>query len=57
MSESFFMSNMAPQVGAGFNRSSWRALERKMRQWACDRGVRYVLTGPLFEDRPIEKLV
>ena len=57
MSESFFMSNMAPQVGAGFNRSSWRALERRMRHWACDRGVLYVVTGPLFEDRPIEKLV
>ena len=57
MSESFFMSNMAPQVGAGFNRSSWRALERRMRHWACDRGVLYVVTGPLFEDRPIEKLI
>lgn len=57
MSDSFFMSNMAPQIGAGFNRSSWRALERRMRRWACDRGVLYLVTGPLFEDRPIKKLV
>ena len=57
MSESFFMSNMAPQVGAGFNRSSWKALEGRMRYWACERGVLYVVTGPLYEGRPIETLV
>ena len=57
MSESFFMSNMAPQVGAGFNRSSWKALERRMRHWAYERGVLYVVTGPLYEARPIDKLV
>ena len=57
MSESFFMSNMAPQVGAGFNRSSWRALERRMRRWACERGVLYLVTGPLYQDRPIQQLV
>ena len=57
MSESFFMSNMAPQVGAGFNRSSWKALERRMRHWACERGVLYVVTGPLYQDRPIKQLV
>ena len=54
MSESFFMSNMAPQVGVGFNRSSWRVLEQKMRRWACDRDLLYVVTGPLYEDRPIK---
>ena len=57
MSESFFMSNMAPQVGAGFNRSSWKALERRMRHWACERGVLYVVTGPLYEGRHIDQLV
>ena len=57
MRESFFMSNMAPQVGVGFNRSSWRVLEQKMRRWACDRDLLYVVTGPLYEDRPIKKLV
>ena len=37
MSESFFMSNLAPQIGPGFNRGIWKALERRMRYWACDR--------------------
>ncbi len=57
MKESFLMSNIAPQVGAGFNNGGWSALERKMRQWACDRGLLYVVTGPLYETRPIEKLI
>ena len=57
MSESFFMTNMAPQVGAGFNRGIWRSLERKMRQWACERGTLYVVTGSLYEKRPVEQLV
>ena len=57
MSESFFMSNMAPQVGIGFNRHIWKSLEQRMRQWACARGVLYVVTGPLYEEQPIEKLV
>ena len=57
MSESFFMSNMAPQVGNGFNRHIWKSLEQRMRRWACERGVLYVVTGPLYEKRPIEQLV
>ena len=56
MSDSFFMTNMAPQVGPGFNRGIWRSLERKMRQWACERGTLYVVTGPLYEGRPVEPL-
>ena len=57
MSESFYMSNMAPQVGNGFNRHIWKSLEQRMRRWACERGVLYVVTGPLYEERPIEQLV
>ena len=57
MSESFFMTNMAPQVGNGFNRHIWKSLEQRMRRWACERGVLYVITGPLYEERPIEQLV
>ena len=56
MSESFFMTNMAPQVGNGFNRHIWKSLEQRMRRWACERGVLYVVTGPLYEERPIEQL-
>ena len=57
MSESFFMTNMAPQVGTGFNRHIWKTLEQRMRQWACERGVLYVVTGPLYEEQPIKQLV
>ena len=57
MSESFYMSNMAPQVGNGFNRHIWKSLEQRMRRWACERGALYVVTGPLYEARPIEQLV
>ena len=53
MNDSFLMSNIAPQVGAGFNQHIWKTLERKMRRWACLRGVLYVVTGPLYETRPI----
>ena len=57
MSQSFFMSNMAPQLGTGFNRHIWKSLEQRMRQWACERGVLYVVAGPLYEERPITHLV
>ena len=50
MSESFFLSNMVPQVGAGFNRGIWRILEDKVRQWAVERGEGYVIVGPAFYD-------
>ena len=57
MNDSFFMSNIAPQVGVGFNQHIWKVLERRMRQWACERGLLYVVTGPLYEVRPIKQLV
>ena len=57
MRESFFMTNMAPQVGNSFNRHIWKSLEQRMRRWACERGVLYVVTGPLYEERPLEQLV
>ena len=56
MSDSFYMTNMAPQVGAGFNRGIWRSLERRMRQWACERGTLYIVTGPLYERPRIERM-
>lgn len=50
--ETFFLSNMAPQVGRGFNRSTWRALEELVRTWAEEPGVGdiYAITGGLFYD-------
>lgn len=48
MSESFLLSNIAPQVGPGFNRGIWRMLEKRVRQWAKQRGELYVITGPAY---------
>lgn len=48
MSESFLLSNMAPQVGAGFNRGIWKNLEGKVREWTAARGELYVVTGPIY---------
>jgi endonuclease G len=52
MDETFFLSNMAPQVGAGFNRSTWAKLEDLTRSWVQDGAVvsAWVITGPLFYD-------
>lgn len=49
MSESFFMSNMSPQV-AGFNRGIWKHLESLIRRWAIKYGEIYVITGAIFQD-------
>ena len=54
MKASFLMTNIAPQVGFGFNKHIWKNLERRMRQWACARGTLYVVTGPLYERKPVE---
>lgn len=47
MSESFYLSNTAPQVPS-FNRGIWRALEAKVRKWAKQRKSIHVMTGPIF---------
>lgn len=57
MDDSFLMTNMAPQVGSGFNQHIWKALERRMRQWACVREELLIVTGPLYEISPIELVV
>ena len=50
--ETFFLSNMAPQAGSGFNRSVWRRLEELARDWVEDRSVEraWIITGPVFYD-------
>lgn len=50
MSESFFLSNMTPQVGVGFNRGIWMKLESKVRDWVQQRKNIYIFTGPIFSD-------
>ena len=47
MSETFFMSNMSPQMPS-FNRGVWARLEQKVRDWALADDSLYVVTGPVF---------
>jgi endonuclease G, mitochondrial len=49
MNESFYFSNIAPQV-AGFNRGIWRKLEENVRKWALKYDTLYIITGPLLTD-------
>lgn len=48
--ESFYMSNMSPQVGPDFNRAIWRYLEDKARDLVAAAGRGYIITGPMFYD-------
>ena len=48
MSESFYLSNMVPLVGAGMNRGIWMELEKKVRTWVAERGELYVYSGPIY---------
>lgn len=49
MNESFYMSNISPQVPA-FNRGMWSMLEEKIRQWAVADSQLYIITGGLLHD-------
>ena len=49
MSESFFLSNMVPQV-ANNNRGIWKQLETWERQWATAPGTDfYIISGSIFD--------
>lgn len=48
MTESFYLSNMVPQVGKGMNQGIWKDMEEKVRHWALDRGELYIYTGPIY---------
>jgi endonuclease G len=50
MAESFLLSNMAPQQGTGLNRHIWADLEALVRDWTCERGELYVITGPIYDN-------
>lgn len=47
MVESFYLSNMSPQVPS-FNRGIWKKLEEQIRQWAIDDKAVYVVTGTVL---------
>ncbi|KAL9965604.1 hypothetical protein ACROYT_G029429 [Oculina patagonica] len=48
MCATFFLSNMSPQVGSGFNRDAWEHLEKYSRHLTKSYKNVYVITGPLF---------
>ncbi|HEY3369340.1 MAG TPA: DNA/RNA non-specific endonuclease [Prolixibacteraceae bacterium] len=48
MAESFYYSNMSPQV-PGFNRGIWKKLEELVRSWAIENNSILVVTGPVLK--------
>lgn len=55
MSETFYMSNMSPQI-RNFNGGIWRELEENVRDWAYDAREIYVVTGPVLTQGIREKI-
>jgi endonuclease G, mitochondrial len=49
MSETFFLSNMSPQVPA-FNRGIWKNLESLVREWAEEYDSIYIVTGGILRE-------
>jgi endonuclease G, mitochondrial len=47
MAESFYYSNMSPQVPA-FNRGIWKKLEELVRDWAVENNSIFIVTGPVL---------
>jgi endonuclease G, mitochondrial len=50
MADTFFLSNVVPQEGRGFNQNIWRKLEDLVRKLAISRGELYVITGPIYQE-------
>ena len=48
LSESFYMSNMSPQLPS-FNRGDWKELEDLVRQWATREDSLWVVSGPVLK--------
>ncbi len=55
MSETFFMSNMSPQI-RHFNGGVWRELEEQTRDWARKYKKIYVVSGPVLTEEPIDEI-
>jgi hypothetical protein len=49
MSETFFLSNMSPQVPA-FNRGIWKNLETLVREWAEEDDSIFIVTGGILRE-------
>lgn len=48
MQETFLLSNISPQVGAGFNRDYWERFERWCRELTRVYSTVFVITGPCY---------
>ncbi|MFZ1790590.1 MAG: DNA/RNA non-specific endonuclease [Saprospiraceae bacterium] len=48
MRESFYMSNMSPQLRA-FNNGIWRELEEQTRDWVYHNNAVYIVSGPVLD--------
>lgn len=48
LEETFTLSNVSPQVGAGFNRDYWARLEKFVKDLTKRYDDVYIVTGPLF---------
>jgi len=57
MIDTFFFSNVVPQVGAGFNSGIWSSLERLTRDLARERGDITVITGPIYQGVGVSGIV
>lgn len=51
MDESFYLSNICPQAKA-LNTGLWRVLEEKIRKWARQAGLVYIVCGPIYDKQP-----
>nr|AKB95585.1 DNA/RNA non-specific endonuclease [Chilo suppressalis] len=49
--QTFYLTNMAPQVGQGFNRDAWNSLEKHVRKLTKVYDNVYCCTGPLYLPR------
>jgi endonuclease G len=49
MQESFYMTNMSPQV-PGFNRGIWKKLEAQVRTWGYENTHLHIITGPILNE-------
>lgn len=46
--QTFYLTNMSPQVGKGFNRDKWNDVEKHVRKLARKNPNVYIVTGPLY---------
>eukprot|EP00879_Flechtneria_rotunda_P013643 GHRR01014251.1.p1 GENE.GHRR01014251.1~~GHRR01014251.1.p1 ORF type:complete len:441 (+),score=151.04 GHRR01014251.1:1605-2927(+) len=52
MNDTFTLSNVSPQVGAGFNRDYWARFEKFVKDTAKVSDGVYIVTGPLWIPQP-----